>query len=75
MNIPVSVRPLFVAAGWQSGRRVCVDVRVPHLHPAHGLLQEVGGLGVGCSGTGLECARSDLAFGCCEADRAIGGST
>jgi len=32
MDIPVGVRPLFVAAGWQSGRRVRVDRRVPQLH-------------------------------------------
>jgi len=72
MDIPVSVRPLFVAAGWQPGRRVCVDGRVPQLHPAHGVLQEVGGLRVGRSEVGgIECARSDLEFCFCEADQDI----
>lgn len=67
MDIPKDVRPLFVAAGWQSGRRVDVDGRVPRLHPAHDLLQEVGGLHVGRSEiAGIECARSDLEFCFCE---------
>jgi len=39
MDIPASVRPLFLAAGWQSGRRIRVDGRVPELHPAHSILQ------------------------------------
>jgi hypothetical protein len=72
MDIPVSVRPLFAAAGWQSGRRVCVDGRVPQLHPAYGVLQEVGGLRVGRSGLGgIECARSDLEFCLCDIDQDI----
>ena len=63
MDIPLSVRPLFVAAGWQSERRVSVDGRVPQLHPAYGVLQELGGLHVGRSELGgIECARSDLEF-------------
>lgn len=72
MDIPAGVRPLFVAAGWKSGRRIRVDGRVPQLHPAYGVLQEVGGLHVGRSEVGgIECARSDLEFGFCEADRGI----
>jgi SUKH-3 immunity protein of toxin-antitoxin system len=67
MDIPVSVRPLFVAAGWQPERRVRVDGRVPKLHPAYDILQEAGGLRVGRSELGgIECARSDLAFCFCE---------
>jgi hypothetical protein len=72
MDIPSSVRPLFLAAGWQSGRRMRVDGRVPELHLAHSILQEVGGLHVGRSEpSGIECARSDLEFCFCEADHKI----
>src|SRR5580693_7555887 len=61
MDIPAGVRPLFVAAGWQSGRRFRVDGRVPKLHPAYDVLREVGCLHVGRSELGgIECARSDL---------------
>ena len=67
MDIPVSVRPLFVAAGWHAGRRVPVDGRVPARHPAHAVLQEMGGLHVGrTEGGGIECSRSDLQFGFCD---------
>lgn len=71
MDIPAGVRPLFTAAGWQSGRRVRVHGRVPQLHPAHDVLREVGGLHIGQSEPGIECARSDLEFGFCEADHEI----
>jgi hypothetical protein len=72
MDILASVRPLFLAAGWQSGRGVCVDGRVPPFHPAYRVLQEVGGLRVGRSGLGgVECARSDLEFRFCEVDQDI----
>lgn len=63
MEVPLAVRPLFVAAGWQSGRSVRVDSRVPQRHPAYDVLQEFGGLHVGRSeGGGIECARADLEF-------------
>ena len=71
MDIPVSVQTLFMAAGWQSGRRARVDGRVPERHPAYSILQEVGGLHVGRSDTGIECARSDLEFSFCEVDQEI----
>lgn len=72
MEIPVGVRPLFAAAGWKLGRRLRVPGRVPQLHPAHKVLQEVGGLHIGRSELGgIECARSDLAFCFCEADHEI----
>ncbi|HUI96128.1 MAG TPA: SUKH-3 domain-containing protein [Xanthobacteraceae bacterium] len=61
MDMPVNVRPLFVAAGWHAGRCVAVDERLPARHPAHDVLQEMGGLYVGrTEGGGIECARSDL---------------
>jgi SUKH-3 immunity protein len=72
MDIPAGVRPLFVTAGWRSGRRVHVDGRVPELHPAYDVLQEVGGLHVGRSEPrGIECARSDLEFCFCNVDQDI----
>jgi SUKH-3 immunity protein len=71
MYIPPDVRPLFVTAGWQSDRRIGVDARVPQLHAAHNILEEMGGLQVGQCGPGIECATSDLAFHFCEADKEI----
>lgn len=64
LEIVPSVRPLFQAAGWRPGRRVAVDSRVPTSHPAHAILEELGGLRVGHTGLGLgiECAASDLDF-------------
>ena len=44
MDIPPAVRSLFAAAGWQSGRRVRVNGRVPRLDRAYDVLKEVGGL-------------------------------
>ncbi|MBO0757817.1 MAG: SUKH-3 domain-containing protein [Bradyrhizobiaceae bacterium] len=66
MEIPSEVRHLFVAAGWRPARRVSVDDRVPEHHPAHDVLQEMGGLHVGHAGYGIECASSDLLFHFCD---------
>jgi hypothetical protein len=66
MEIPSEVRQLFVAAGWRPARRVSVDGRVPEDHPAHDVLQELGGLHVGQAGYGIECASSDLIFQFCD---------
>ena len=63
MDIPTTVHSLFVAAGWQPGRRVAVAAEVPVAHPAAEILAEFGGLRVGVSGAGQECASSDVAFG------------
>ena len=72
MDIPMGVRPLFTIGGWRLGRRVRVHDRVPRLHPAHDVLQELGGLHIGRSEPGgIECARSDLEFRFCEADHEI----
>jgi len=73
IELPISVRPLFVAAGWHPGRTIS---RAPGVrpqcsrfadllksdHPAVAILAEFGGLHVGQSGTGEECATSDVAF-------------
>jgi len=66
MEIPSEVRHLFVAAGWRPARDVSVDDRVPEHHPAHDVLQEMGGLHVGQAGCGIECASSDLIFQFCD---------
>jgi hypothetical protein len=66
MEIPSEVRHLFAAAGWRPARRVSIDDRVPEHHPAHDVLQEMGGLHVGQAGYGIECASSDLFFQFCD---------
>ena len=57
-----SVRDLFVRAGWQPTRRVPVSARVPRGHPAEAVLAAFGGLCVGETGPGIECAASDIVF-------------
>lgn len=71
MGIPLDVRSLFVAAGWQAGRCVDVDARVPKRHAAYKILEELGGLHVGRAGHGVECASSDLKFGFSEVDQDV----
>jgi hypothetical protein len=68
VQIPQSIQPLFVAAGWQSNRRVPVNPNVPVGHPAHDILSELGGLHVGQRGPGIECATSDVKFDFCDGD-------
>ena len=65
MEIPSEVRHLYLAAGWRPARRLSVDDRVPEYHPAHDVLQEMGGLHVGQAGYAIECASSELIFQCC----------
>lgn len=62
--LPESVRPLFVAAGWQPGRRVEVSPAVPRDHPAAEILAEFGGLTVAPPEglDGEECPLDDLVF-------------
>jgi SUKH-3 immunity protein len=71
MELPQTVRPIFLAAGWHSGRRAEVSVMVPGDHPASAILVDFGGLTVGDKGKGQECARSALAFQYIEPDRSI----
>ncbi len=66
-----TVRRIFVAAGWRSGRRVDVSAMVPSNHPASAILAEFGDLTVGDGGAGQECAKSVLAFKYVEPDRSI----
>jgi hypothetical protein len=61
-EVPASVRPLFVAAGWRSGRTVALSPAPRADHPAAAILAEFGGLTVGQTGAGEECARSDITF-------------
>jgi SUKH-3 immunity protein of toxin-antitoxin system len=53
------------------GRQVPVPGLVPQDHPAHAVLAEFGGLEVGESGSGQECAKNKLAFGYVEPDRSV----
>ncbi len=65
-EVPDNVRPLFLAAGWYPGRHVGVRFdRVEGLRSfpaAAPLLVSFGGLRVGASGPGRDCAASDIEF-------------
>lgn len=61
-EIPATVRPLFVTAGWYPGRTVRLSSNLPPDHPAAAILAQFSGLVVGRSGPGEECATSDVAF-------------
>ncbi len=63
LTIPPSVELLFRAAGWFAARQIEVDPRVMVNPLAASLLAEFGGLHVGQTGAGVECARSDIEFG------------
>ena len=63
LTIPPSVEPLFRAAGWFPARQVEVDPQVMVNPLAASVLAELGGLHVGQTGAGVECARSDIEFG------------
>jgi hypothetical protein len=62
IELPIRVRPLFVAAGWHPGRTIAPAADVSVDHPAAAILTEFGGLHVGKSGAGEECAKGDVAF-------------
>jgi hypothetical protein len=62
-ELPESVRPRFIAAGWFPGRRVAVSSAVPANHPAAAILAALAGLTVTPDReAGEECAPDDLAF-------------
>ncbi len=63
IELPDSLRPLFVAAGWPSMSTVPLPHYVPPEHPAAALLEQLAGVQVGVCGTGQDCATSDVAFG------------
>lgn len=62
LELPDSVRELFLEAGWPVAR-VSVDQSVPSGHPAAAVLEQFGGLRVGSCEGGEECASSDIVFG------------
>jgi SUKH-3 immunity protein len=62
IDLPASIRGSFLAAGWRPGRSVAVASAVATDHPACAILAEFGGLRVGQSGCGEECAKSDVMF-------------
>lgn len=63
IEVPMSVRPLFLAAGWSPGHPVAVPSTISIDHPAANVLAQFGGLKVGKVGAGEECATSDVCFG------------
>ena len=62
IEIPAAVRAMFAAAGWYPGRTVGISSSIPPDHPAAAVLTQFGGLLIGTSGPGEECATSDIAF-------------
>ena len=62
LAVPLSVHPLFTAAGWKPERRVLVYRGVPPDHPAAAILASLGNLHIGTTGAGLDRARSDIEF-------------
>jgi hypothetical protein len=58
------LEPAFREAGWFPDRSVEVAGDVSHTHPAYHILRAFGGLTVGITGPGEDCASSDIAFGC-----------
>jgi hypothetical protein len=63
IELPESLRPLFLAAGWPTTSTEPLPVFVPPEHPAAALLEQLAGLRVGTCGAGEECATSDVEFG------------
>lgn len=63
IELPESLRPLFLAAGWPTPCTEPVACYVPPEHPAAALLEQLVGVQVGICSAGEECATSDVAFG------------
>ncbi|GLW39646.1 hypothetical protein Pcaca04_35820 [Pectobacterium carotovorum subsp. carotovorum] len=63
IEIPESVLPLFQAAGLPRAGEQPIPPFVPENHPAAAILHAFGGLTVGQSGAGKECASGDIIFG------------
>jgi SUKH-3 immunity protein len=70
-ELPQTVRPIFLAAGWYPGRRADMLAMVPSNHPASAILIEFGDLIVGDLGAGQECGKANVAFKCFEPDSLI----
>jgi hypothetical protein len=66
IDVPERVRPLFLAAGWYTGRRIpisCDRIEALQSYPlAVEVVRTFGGLRVGTCGPGRDCARSDIEF-------------
>jgi hypothetical protein len=66
MKPPANVMHLFKRAGWTPGRSVEIDMDaladLPHNQHALDVLSACGGLRVGVSGAGRDCAASDIEF-------------
>jgi hypothetical protein len=74
IELPESIRPRFLAAGWFLGRNVPLSAAVPTDHPAAAILAAFGGLTVTPDrNVGEECAPDDLVFGELYPDESITG--
>ncbi len=62
IEVPATVQQLFVASGWHPRRTVRPSPTISADHPATSILTNFGGLQVGTTGPGEECATSDVAF-------------
>lgn len=62
IQLPDTVKPLFIHAGWHPGRSIAIPENVPADHPAAAILSEFSGLHVGTCGEGEECAKADVCF-------------
>ncbi|MFJ2548638.1 SUKH-3 domain-containing protein [Pseudomonas sp. NPDC087612] len=60
IDLPDTLRPLFIAAGWPANNPL--PASVPTNHPAATLLLSLNGLCVGHCGAGEECAAGDIEF-------------
>ncbi|MEP5937278.1 MAG: SUKH-3 domain-containing protein [Erythrobacter sp.] len=67
-----AIEPDFKKGGWYLNRTVTVPGQIPRGHPAYNVMEAFGGLKIGHSGTGEECACSDIEFdGCSDEDEDI----
>lgn len=74
IELPESVTPLFVAAGWHPNRCVDVPSSVPPDHPAAAVLAALGGLTIiPDRDEGEECAPNNLTFEALGSDDSITG--
>ncbi|CAM3858071.1 hypothetical protein D3C81_367520 [compost metagenome] len=62
IDLPETIRPLFIAAGWPAQVTAPEADIGPKGHPANDLLRAFNGLCVGHCGAGEECAAGDIEF-------------
>jgi SUKH-3 immunity protein len=72
-RIAATIEPYFLLAGRRHTRKIEVTPPVPLDHPSAAILAEIGGLSVGQTGRGEECATSDVVFRPLHPDNSILG--